>query len=58
MNLGTGVQTTIRDVHELIAGRGAPTVSGTRKYDESGRFALSPVRARIHSLVVTVDRGH
>jgi UDP-glucose 4-epimerase len=47
VNVGTGVQTAVRDVHALIAGD-APAQKGRSRPDEVGRFAVSPVRARIH----------
>jgi len=49
VNVGTGVQTTVRDLYELIAGPNAPAPrTGIRRPDEPGRFSVSPVRARIH----------
>jgi UDP-glucose 4-epimerase len=48
VNLGTGSQTTIRDLHRLIAVGGPPAVHGPARPGEIGRFALSPARARIH----------
>jgi UDP-glucose 4-epimerase len=48
VNVGTGVQTSLRDLAALAAKSGpAPTFVAGRA-DELGRFALSPVRARIH----------
>ncbi|MEL6890427.1 MAG: NAD-dependent epimerase/dehydratase family protein [Actinomycetota bacterium] len=47
VNVGTGVQTTIRDVWELIA-PGAPAESAPPRSDDLPRFAISPARARIH----------
>ncbi len=47
INIGTGVQTTVREVYELLGGT-VPVRSGPRRSDEPGRFAVSPVRARIH----------
>jgi UDP-glucose 4-epimerase len=49
VNIGTGVQTSIGAMHGLVCG--TPVASATRvagRDDEIGRFALSPVRARIH----------
>jgi UDP-glucose 4-epimerase len=47
VNVGTGTQTSVRDLHRAIVGdveaKRAPADD-----DEVGRFALSPVRARIH----------
>jgi len=49
VNIGTGVQTTIRDLYELLAGSDDPPARFvTRRGDEPGRFAVAPVRARIH----------
>jgi UDP-glucose 4-epimerase len=58
VNVGTGVQTTIRDLHDLTIGaRTGQDVAGTgvaaattvpRRAGDTGRFAVSPVRARIH----------
>lgn len=49
INIGTGEQTSIRDLWALLAPGGAaePTVRAERP-DEVARFAVSPVRARIH----------
>lgn len=49
INVGTGVQTTIRDLWGAIAGPNAaePEPAAARP-DELHRFAVSPVRARIH----------
>ncbi len=48
INIGTGVQTSARDLHAMICGPepGWLTVEG--RDDVAARFALSPVRARIH----------
>lgn len=49
INVGTGVQTAIRDLWAAVAGSGSPDpVFVPARPDELGRFALSPVRARIH----------
>lgn len=53
INVGTGVQTQIADVWTMIAERveGATRIEprlGSVRPDELGRFAVSPVRARIH----------
>ena len=49
VNVGTGVQTTIRDLWAPIAPDGpAPTHVAPARPDELLRFAVSPVRARIH----------
>ncbi|MFP5488567.1 MAG: NAD-dependent epimerase/dehydratase family protein [Acidimicrobiia bacterium] len=49
INIGTGEQTTIRDLWSAVAGAGAaaPQFVADRP-DELHRFAVSPVRARIH----------
>jgi UDP-glucose 4-epimerase len=47
VNVGTGTQTTIRDLQRLVAG-GAEAKRGPFRPGEVGRFAVSPVRARIH----------
>ncbi|MGH9134544.1 MAG: NAD-dependent epimerase/dehydratase family protein [Ilumatobacteraceae bacterium] len=49
VNVGTGTQTSVRDLWVLIAGATAPDpVFGAPSADELLRFAVSPVRARIH----------
>ena len=49
VNVGTGVQTALRDLHRFCAGDGAPPpLSGPAEVGAPARFALSPVRARIH----------
>jgi len=48
VNLGTGVQTSLRDL-AAIAAKGAPAPSYVAaRPNELTRFAVSPVRARIH----------
>jgi UDP-glucose 4-epimerase len=47
VNIGTGTQTTIRELQRLVAG-GADAKRGPWRPGEIGRFAVSPVRARIH----------
>jgi UDP-glucose 4-epimerase len=47
VNVGTGTQTTIRDLQRLVAGD-AEAKRGPWRSTEVGRFAVSPVRARIH----------
>jgi UDP-glucose 4-epimerase len=49
VNIGTGVQTSIRDLWTAIAGANAaePEFQPPR-VDEVARFSVSPVRARIH----------
>ena len=46
VNVGTGVQTSLRDVVAMIGG-GPPSFVAERP-GELGRFCVSPVRARIH----------
>lgn len=49
INIGTGEQTTIRDLWSAVAGPGAPEPEFVAaRPDELHRFAVSPVRARIH----------
>jgi UDP-glucose 4-epimerase len=48
IHAGTGTQVAIRDLHRLVCGPGAEVVRRPESPDEPGRFALSPVRARIH----------
>ena len=48
VNIGTGTQTSLRDLATAVAKSGpAPTFIAARP-DELARFSLSPVRARIH----------
>lgn len=49
INVGTGEQTSIRDLWEAIGGPGGrPPEHVPARPDELQRFAVSPVRARIH----------
>jgi UDP-glucose 4-epimerase len=48
VNIGTGVQTSLRDLWKLIAPDGAEPTNVAARNDEVLRFAVSPVRARIH----------
>jgi UDP-glucose 4-epimerase len=49
VNVGTGEQTTIRDLWQVVSGgSGQEPASAPPRPDEIPRFALSPVRARIH----------
>ncbi len=49
INIGTGVQTTVRELWERIgAGSGLRAVSAAARPGDLARFAVSPVRARIH----------
>lgn len=48
INIGTGEQTTVRDLWTVVAGKGAPIPRGSSaRPDDITRFSLSPVRARI-----------
>jgi UDP-glucose 4-epimerase len=48
VNIGTGTQMSIRELHRRVVGAGAEPKRGPAADDEVGRFAVSPVRARIH----------
>ena len=48
VNVGTGVQTSLRDLWTLVAPDGRAAEFGAARPDELARFAVSPVRARIH----------
>jgi len=49
VNIGTGEQTAIRDLWATIgAGTGLEPATGPARPDDLVRFAISPVRARIH----------
>jgi UDP-glucose 4-epimerase len=49
VNVGTGEQTTVRDLWaEISGGAGPEPLAAPARPDEIQRFALSPVRARIH----------
>jgi UDP-glucose 4-epimerase len=49
VNIGTGTQTTIRELHDLVVGGDGPAPRSTAaRIGDTGRFAVSPVRARIH----------
>ncbi len=49
INVGTGTQTTLRELWSTISGGVGPEPdSGPARPDELLRFAVSPVRARIH----------
>lgn len=47
VNVGTGVQTSLRDLAAMIGGGPPPSFTGARP-GELDRFSVSPVRARIH----------
>jgi UDP-glucose 4-epimerase len=60
VNVGTGTQTAVRDVWTMLAVDGAEPLKAPARPDELQRFALSPVRARIHlgwSPWTTVEEG-
>jgi len=48
VNIGTGVQTSLRELWSTVAPDGAGAGFGPARPDELARFAVSPVRARIH----------
>jgi UDP-glucose 4-epimerase len=48
VNVGTGVQTSLRDLWALVAPAGRPPTYIPASADDVARFAVSPVRARIH----------
>jgi UDP-glucose 4-epimerase len=48
VNVGTGVQTSIRDLVDLMGGRDTPVESAPARPGDLARFSVSPVRARIH----------
>ncbi len=59
LNVGTGVQTTVRDVWRIV-GDGSPTVSAPKRAHHVSRVALSAARARLHlgwSPFTTVEDG-
>ena len=48
VNVGTGVPTTLRELWAAIAPDGPEPATAPARPDELTRFAISPVRARIH----------
>jgi UDP-glucose 4-epimerase len=56
VNVGTGIQTPVRDLWTMVAPGGPAPILGPARADELGRFAVSPVRARIH-LGTSVEDG-
>ncbi len=48
INIGTGTQTSARDLHAMICESGPAWVSTPQPAMAPARFAMSPVRARIH----------
>lgn len=61
VNIGTGVQTSIRDLWEKVGGPGRPApVTAPARADDVPRSSLSSVRARIHLAWepwTTLDQG-
>ena len=48
VNVGTGVQTSLRELARLVGAGGPQPTFVTEREDELQRFSVSPVRARIH----------
>jgi UDP-glucose 4-epimerase len=48
VNVGTGVQTSLRELWAAVAPGAPPITSSSPRPDELNRFALATVRARIH----------
>jgi UDP-glucose 4-epimerase len=48
LNIGTGVQTSLRDLAKLVNAGGPQPTYVSERHDELTRFSVSPVRARIH----------
>lgn len=49
VNVGTGQQTSIRQLERMVmGGQAASATRGAARVDDIARFAVSPVRARIH----------
>ena len=48
VNVGTGVQTSLRDLAAMISAGGPKPTFVAERSDELMRFSVSPVRARIH----------
>ena len=60
INIGTGVQTPVRVLHERLTGRPPARTAGSGGEHLPNRFALSVVRARIHlgwAPWTTLDEG-
>ena len=60
VNVGTGVQTSLRDLWALVSPDGPSPTFGAARPGELDRFTVSPVRARIHlgwSPWTTLDEG-
>jgi UDP-glucose 4-epimerase len=60
VNVGTGVQTSVRDLWAMVSPDGPPPTFGPPRAGELDRFAVSPVRARIHlawAPWTTLDEG-
>lgn len=59
LNVGTGVQTTVRDVWRIV-GDGSPSTAAPKRAHHVSRVALSAARARLHlgwSPFTTVEDG-
>jgi UDP-glucose 4-epimerase len=48
VNVGTGVQTSVRQLERMVMGQAAVATRVPPRTDDIARFAVSPVRARIH----------
>jgi UDP-glucose 4-epimerase len=60
VNIGTGIQTSLRELWAQVAPDGEAPTNLAARPDELTRFAVSPVRARIHlawSPWTTLDEG-
>jgi len=59
LNIGTGVQTNVRDIWRTV-GSGAPAANAPKRTHHVSRVALSSARARLHlgwAPFTTVDDG-
>lgn len=48
VNVGTGQQTSIRQLERMVMGNGPAATRSPARADDISRFCVSPVRARIH----------
>jgi UDP-glucose 4-epimerase len=48
VNVGTGVQTSVRQLERMVMGQAPVATRIPARTDDIARFAVSPVRARIH----------
>ena len=48
VNVGTGVQTSVRQLERMVMGQAPVATRIAARTDDIARFAVSPVRARIH----------